>query len=115
MHHKFPDAEIIKDVGSGINYKRKGLRAILGRVLRGEKLTLVVAHRDRLVRFGFDLIKFLVEENGGEIVVLEDRTHSPEDELVRDLVSIINVFACRLHGLRRYGSQISKDKTLSDS
>jgi len=112
MREKFPEAEIVQDVGSGLNYKRKGLQAILDRVLQGDKLTLVVAHRDRLARFGFDLVVTLVEKAGGSILVLDDTSQSPEQELVSDLVSIINVFACRLHGLRKYGSQISKDKDL---
>jgi len=57
LHGLFPQAEIIKDIGSGLNYKRKGLRAILERLMRGDKLTLVVAHRDRLTRFRFELIE----------------------------------------------------------
>ncbi len=58
LHGLFPDAEVIKDVGfSGLNYKRKGLRAILERIVRPDKLTIVVAHRDRLTRFGFELIE----------------------------------------------------------
>ncbi len=57
LHGLFPDAEVIKDIGSGLNYKRKGLRAILERVVRPDKLTIVVACRDRLTRFGFELIE----------------------------------------------------------
>ncbi len=57
LHGFFPEAEIIKDIGSGLNYKRKGLRTILERVVRPDKLTVVVAHRDRLTRFGFELIE----------------------------------------------------------
>ena len=48
MHEKFPEAEIIQDFGSGINFKRKGLQRLLERILRGDKLRIVVAHRDRL-------------------------------------------------------------------
>ena len=112
MCDRFPNAEIVKDVGSGLNYKRKGFISLLDRIQCGEKFTLVVAHRDRLVRFGFALIAHLVERNGGEILVLDDKLSSPEEELTRDLVSIINIFACRIHGLRRYGHKISKDTTL---
>lgn len=61
MREKFPNAEIIKDIGSGLNFKRKGLRTILQRLLQGDKFTLIVAHRDRLCRFGFELIEFLFE------------------------------------------------------
>ncbi|NEQ84485.1 MAG: IS607 family transposase [Moorea sp. SIO2I5] len=60
LHSLFPNAEIIKDIGSGLNYKRKGLRTILERIVLGDKLTIVVACRDRLTRFGFELIEYLV-------------------------------------------------------
>ena len=71
LQKHYPEAEIIRDFGSGINFKRKGLISILERVLRGDKLRVVVAHRDRLARFGGEVIQFLVEQNGGEVVVLD--------------------------------------------
>ncbi|HEY9710039.1 MAG TPA: IS607 family transposase, partial [Oculatellaceae cyanobacterium] len=71
MQSLYPGAEIIRDVGSGLNFKRKGLRSVLDRLMRGDKLTLIVACRDRLARFGFELIQYLVEQNGGDIVVLD--------------------------------------------
>lgn len=114
MRERFPNADIIKDIGSGLNYKRKGLQAILQRVLQGDKLTVVVAHRDRLCRFGFDLIRFLVEQNGGEVMVLDRDDVSPQRELTEDLLSILHVFSQRLPGLRRYESKIKEDKDLSD-
>ncbi|EGJ30850.1 MULTISPECIES: IS607 family transposase [Moorena] len=71
MHSLFPQAEIIKDIGSGLNYKRKGLKTILERLMRGDQLTIVVACRDRLTRFGFELFEHLVSINGGKILVLD--------------------------------------------
>ncbi|WP_229424490.1 MULTISPECIES: recombinase family protein [Moorena] len=71
MHSLFPEAEIIQDVGYWLNYKRKGLRAILERLMCGDQLTIVVACRDRLTRFGFELIEYLVGINGGKIMVLD--------------------------------------------
>lgn len=102
MQSRYPHAEIIQDVGSGLNYKRKGLKSLLGRCLRGEKLSIVVAHKDRLVRFGFELIEWLVNELGSELVVLSDDKGEPEQELTKDLLTIIHVFSCRLYGLRNY-------------
>ncbi|NEO44153.1 MAG: IS607 family transposase [Moorea sp. SIO4A3] len=87
MHSSFPEAEIIKDIGSGLNYKRKGLRAILERLMRGDQLTLVVACRDRLTRFGFELFEYLVGLNGGKILVLDQHQSCPESELTADLLS----------------------------
>lgn len=109
----FPKAEIIKDIGSGLNFKRKGLRTLLERLMRGDQFTLVVAYRDRLARFGFELIEWMVEQNGGKIVVLDNTVHSPESELTADLLRIIHVFSCRIHGLRKYGKKIKQDPDLS--
>ena len=89
MQSLYPEAEIIKDIGSGLNFKRKGLRSLLDRLLQGDKLTIVVACRDRLCRFGFDLIQYMVEQNGGTIVVQEQTVHCPQTELTTDLLSII--------------------------
>lgn len=109
MREKYPKAEVIQDVGSGLNYKRKGLKSILGRCLRGEKLSIVVAHKDRLARFGFELIEWLVGELGSELVVLNDSKGEPEQELTQDLLTIIHVFSCRLYGLRSYKGKKDKD------
>jgi predicted site-specific integrase-resolvase len=115
MREKFPQAEIIKDIGSGLNFKRKGLRSVLDRLSQGTKLTIVVAHKDRLARFGFELIEYLVNKNGGEILVLDKVSFSPQRELVEDILSILTVFSCRMHGLRRYHSEIQEDPNLSKS
>jgi predicted site-specific integrase-resolvase len=79
MQSLYPGAEIIRDVGSGLNFKRKGLRSLLDRLMRGDKLTLIVACRDRLARFGFELIQYMVEQNGGNIVVFDQTVYCPED------------------------------------
>ena len=116
LRSKEPNAELISDIGSGLNFKRKGLKALLERCLQGAKLTIVVAHRDRLARFGFELIEWLVERNGGQIVVLSKSAHtSPSDELVQDLRAVLSVFAARMPGLRQYRDAIQEDQALSDS
>lgn len=76
--------------------------------MRWDKLKVVVAHRDRLARFGIDLERFVIEKNGGELVVLSEDSLSPEQELTKDLLNIIHVFSCRMHGLRNYKKQISE-------
>jgi predicted site-specific integrase-resolvase len=114
MQNKFPDAEIVQDVGSGLNFKRKGIETILERILLGHKLTIIISHRDRLCRFGFDVFKFLIEKNGGKILVLDKLESSPEQELTTDLLSILHIFSCRMHGLRRYTKQIKNDPNLSN-
>jgi predicted site-specific integrase-resolvase len=112
MRERYPEAEVIEDIGSGLNFKRKGLRSLLVRLMRGDKLTIVVACRDRLCRFGFDLFEFLAQQNGGSVMVLEQSSDSPESELTSDLLSILHVFSCRMHGLRSYGKKIKEDTNL---
>lgn len=108
MQEKYPHAEVIKDIGSGLNFKRKGLKTILERAMRGGRLHVVVAHRDRLARFGSELVRFVIESNGGRLVVLSEDSLSPEQELTKDLLNIIHVFSCRMHGLRHYKKQVSE-------
>ena len=115
MREKFPEAEVIEDFGSGINFKRKGLQRILERLLCGDKRRIVVAHRDRLARFGSEVIRFLVEHNDGEVVVLNQSAHSPEQELTADLLAILHVFSSRMYGLRRYRDKIKEDSHLTDN
>ena len=114
MCSKFPTAAIIKDYGSGINFKRKGLQAILERVMRGDKYRIIAAHRDRLAQFGGEIIQFLVEQNGGEVVVLDQTVHSPEEGLTADLLAILHLFSCRMYGLRQYRDQIQEDSNLTN-
>lgn len=115
MSERYPDYEVIRDIGSGINFKRKGLTSILESAMRGDVVTLVVAHKDRLTRFGFELIKYIIERNGGKLVVLDQAVFSPEVELTKDLLSILHVFSCRLHGLRNYKKQVSENISNGES
>ena len=101
MQQQYPNAEIITDVASGLNYRRKGLATILERLQLGDKLTLVVAYRDRLARFGTELIEQMLQQNGGELLVLNQRDLSPPEELTQDLLAILTVFSARANGLRK--------------
>ena len=114
MREKFPEAEVIEDFGSGINFKRKGLQRILERLLCGDKRRVVVAHRDRLARCGSEVIRCLVEQNGGEVVVLNQSAHSPEEELTADLLEILHIFSSRMYGCRRYRDKIKEDTNLTN-
>ena len=114
MRERYPDAEIVTDVGGGLNFKRKRLVALLERLHGGDKPRIVVAHRDRLARFGFEHIRWMAEQNGREIVVLNNTDYSPERELTEDIFAILHTFSCRLHRLRRYRNEIQSDPGLSD-
>lgn len=107
---------IISDVASGINFKRKGLNSILDSCLQNTIGEVIVAHRDRLSRFGFDLINIIVTKSGGTITVIDDqRDKSSEQELSEDLLSIIHIFSCRQMGKRSYEGKRSKSIKNQDS
>jgi excisionase family DNA binding protein len=110
MREKFPDHTIIKDYGSGLNFKRKGLKTILDHSFDGNLKEVVVTHKDRLCRFGYDLLQYIFEEtSGAKIVVLNEKVQTPREELVEDLLSITTVFSSRLYGIR------SSKKTETDA
>jgi predicted site-specific integrase-resolvase len=105
----YPGAEVIQEVGRGLNLRRKGLISLLGRVLQGDIGTIVVAHKDRLARFGFDLIEWLCEQFDCKIVVLNQVSLSPHQELVQDIVAILHSFSSRLYSIRRLENQIKQE------
>lgn len=92
--------EIITDIGSGINYNKVGLNILIDKVIKGEVDKVVVLHRDRLLRFGFELVENLCRRYGTFIEVVDNTTKTEEQELVEDLVQIITVFSCKLQGKR---------------
>jgi predicted site-specific integrase-resolvase len=114
LRSMYPEYDIIKDVGSGINFKRKGLRTILERSIKGLVEEVVVAYKDRLARFGFDIIEFIINKGGGQITVLNNEKHkSTEQELSEDLLAIIHVFNCKQMGRRRYCIKEPQNKVVS--
>ncbi len=92
--------------GSGLNYKRKQFNQLMEMVELGQVRRIVIAHRDRLVRFGYSYFEAFCERHNTELVVIDGETLSPEQELVQDLVAILTVFSARLHGLRAYKKAI---------
>ena len=92
--------EIITDIGSGINYNKVGLNILLDKVIKGEVDKVVVLHKDRLLRFGFELVENLCKRYGTSIEVINNTPKTEEQELVEDLVQIITVFSCKLQGKR---------------
>ena len=92
--------KIIEDIGSGINYNKKGLLEMIRLINSNQVKKVVVLYKDRLLRFGFDLIKNFAELHDCQIEVIDQTYKSEEQELVEDLVQIITVFSCKLHGKR---------------
>ena len=98
MYAKGYKFDIIKDIGSGINYKKKGLKELINRIENNEVSKVVILYKDRLIRFGFELIEYLCEINNVEIEVIDNSECSKEKELTDDLIQVITVFANRLYG-----------------
>ena len=98
----------ITDIASGLNWKRNGLRSLLELVYKGTVKKIVVAYKDRLARFGFELLEWIFKQHETELVVLNQNSGtSDESELQQDLLSIVNVFVARHNGAR---SAINKRK-----
>lgn len=113
LQELYPDHILIKDIGSGINWKRKGLKTILEQAMSGMVSEIVVAHKDRLCRFGYELVEWIISSNGGKITILdEENSKSGEQELAEDLLSIIHIYSCKQMGKRRYNKG-ENDKVLS--
>jgi len=104
MHYKYPTYQIISEVGSGMNYKRTGLKKIIDLAILGRINELVIAHKDRLLRFGYELIEYIITEysNGKIIIINKSEEQTPTEEVVKDIISIINVFVAKINGLRKY-------------
>lgn len=88
--------DIIQDIGSGINYNKKGLNQLIDRITNGEIDKIVILYKDRLVRFGYEFIENLCSEYGTEIEIIDNTEKTEELELVEDLIQIVTVFSCRL-------------------
>jgi predicted site-specific integrase-resolvase len=107
--------EIITDIGSGINYTKKGLRSLLKRINNQEVGKIVIFYKDRLMRFGFEMIEYMASLNGCEIEVLDSTEKTEQEELVEDLVQIVTVFSCKLQGKRAHKTRKLIEELLSDN
>lgn len=92
--------DIITDIGSGINYNKKGLNQLIDMIINKEVEKIVILYKDRLLRFGFELIENLCSKYGTIIEIIDSSQKTEEQELVEDLIQIITVFSCKLQGKR---------------
>jgi len=107
MKEKYPTFEILSDIGSGINFKRKNLKVIINLGLKNELGTLAIAYKDRLCRIAYDLIADMLIENSETKIIIENKSNqSFEQELADDMIQIITVFSSRLYGMRSYKNRI---------
>jgi excisionase family DNA binding protein len=102
---------LFTDVASGLNFKRQGLLRLLERIQQRDVSTVIVASKDRLSRFGYELIEWMCLQYGTEILVLNNKDSAPETELGEDLLAIVQVYCCRWNGKRRYEGNKSNEST----
>jgi len=104
----YPNHEIISDIGSGLNFNRKGLLKIIEMSIQGKISELVISYKDRLARFGYELIEMLISKysNGKIIIVNKNEEETPTEELTKDIISIMNIFVAKINGLRKYKKRI---------
>jgi len=110
--------EVIKDTGSGLNYNRKEWNKLIDRVINLEVDTIIISHKDRFMRFGYDWFERLCNKYGCKILIVNNEDLSPQEEMLQDLISIIHVFSCKIYGLRKYKKkiieEIKHDKSLQN-
>ena len=107
LHKKYPKYEVITDIGSGLNFNREGLQKIVEIAISGKLEDLVIVHKDRLARFGYDLVKFLVMKYSGIsiTVISAEIKKEPREEMVEDILSIMNIFTAKINGMRKHKYQ----------
>jgi putative resolvase len=100
--------EFVEEIGGGLNFKRKRFLEVVDAIGRGEVSVLILAHRDRLTRFGYEFFEHYCEAHGCELLVLNQERLSPEREMVEDLMTIVHCFSSRLYGLRIYRKKLAE-------
>jgi putative resolvase len=107
---KYPNYKLITDIGSGMNLNRRGLRKIIDKAISNEINEVVIVHKDRLCRFGYELIEDLIEKySNGKITILETKNKKePKEELVDDVLQIMNIFVAKINGMRKYEKKNKK-------
>lgn len=105
----------ITDIGSGLNYNRKKWNQLMDLVEENKVGKIYIAYKDRFIRFGYDWFNHFCQKHGCNIVLLNNPSLSPEEELTQDLLTILHVFSSRSYGIRKYQKQIKKELMENDS
>lgn len=110
IDNKYGEHEIITDIGSGINYEKPGLKKLIEKINKKEVDLIVVLYKDRLLRYGFELVEYFAKLNNVKIDIVDGHDKTEEQELVEDLVQIITVFSCKIQGKRKADTKYLLDK-----
>jgi predicted site-specific integrase-resolvase len=101
--------EVMTDIGSGLNYNRKSFNQILDMAVQGKIKRIYVSHKDRFIRFGYEWFEKFLRKNACKVIVVNNESMSPQEEMIQDLISIIHVFSCRIYGLRKYKNKLKEE------
>ena len=101
--------EVLEDIGSGLNHNRKKWNNLMVECNQGNIKTIIVSHKDRFIRFGFNWFESFLKSNGVEIIVVNNEAMSSREELIQDLITIISIFSCKITGLKKYSKKITED------
>lgn len=116
MYAKGYQFEIISDIGSGINYNKKGLLSLLEMIQSNQIEKVVILYKDRLLRFGYELFENMCKFYNTKIEIIDNSEKSDEEELVEDMIQIVTVFSCKLQGKRaKQTRKIIKELKENDS
>lgn len=99
--------ETITEVGGGLNYTRPKFLDLMSRIERREVSNLIIGYKDRLCRFGFEYFQHFIESHGGNLIIANQKSMSPSEELSEDLLAVVHSFSCRLYGVRKYQKKIA--------
>ena len=110
LRTRFPNYQVISDIGSGVNFERRGLQTLLDRCMRGAVSEVVVAYRDRLARIGYRLVEYIIRRSGSLLTVVEDPScDGCPSELAEDVMAVLTHFAAKHHGKRSHKGTKNKD------
>lgn len=107
--------EVIEDYGSGLNYNRKKWNRLIDSCMQNEVNAIIITHKDRFIRFGYEWFERFLAKFNVNIIVVNNESLSPQEELVQDIISILHIFSCRIDGLRKYKKKIREDEEVEKS
>jgi len=107
--------ETIEDIGSGLNYNRKKWNKLIEHCMENKIDSIMITHKDRFIRFGYEWFERFLGKFNVKIIVVNNETLSPNEELVQDIISILHVFSCRIYGMRKYKKKIKEDEEIAKS
>lgn len=105
LTENYPESTVVSDIGSGLNFNRRGLQSLLEKIIMGTISTVIISHKDRVSRFGFEWFEFICKSNDTKLIILNDKNKSfksPRDELVEDLLAITHSFSSKMYSNRKY-------------